>query len=320
MKNTLPNDVAHSPRGAIRLAGRAARRLAAAALALLLLAAGPADGVAQGVRDEMLDRVQNLISTGRYTEARNTLDRWQRENGDPRSAAGGGDRARALFLQGVLAGDAGEAEDIFVAVVLSYPSSAAAPDALLRLGQGILTAGDAPRALAYLERLRNDYPGAAARETGLLWLARAQLAAGMPGEACTSAREGVAGASAAHLRTLMELEQDRACGAPATAAARPTPPAQTPPARQDPPPPAAAAGSFAVQTGAYRERGSAETIAGQMRDRGFEVRVVLVGDSPLHRVRSGAYATIQEAHEAAARIRAAGFAVLVVNDVPAERR
>jgi cell division septation protein DedD len=313
------------------MTNRMLRDAGAACAVVFLLACGAVTGVHAQVQDNTLDRIQNLMATGRFTEARNTLERWERDHGDPRSSAGPGDRARALYLRGVLSSDAKEAEDAFLGVVLSYPSSSAAPDALLRLGQALLTAGEARRAAAYLERLRSDYPGAAARETGLLWLARAQLAAGMASAACSTARDGIADASAPHLRTLMELEQDRACGAapvplaqqsvPPPVAPRAPQPQQAPPTQQGRPAiQQAVTGEFAVQTGAYRELGSAENIARQMRSRGFDVRVVLIGDSPLYRVRFGAFDSSDEAHAASARIRAAGFAVIVVNDVQSERR
>jgi cell division septation protein DedD len=305
------------------------RDVVAAAFVVVLLCASHASVHAQ-VQDQTLDRIHNLIATGRFTEARNTLERWEREHGDPRSSAGSGDRARALYLRGVLSTDANVAEEAYVGVVLSYPSSSSAPDALLRLGQGLLTAGDATRALAYLERLRSDYPGAAARETGLLWLARAQLATGSGSAACATARAGADDASAAHIRTLFELEQDRACGtAPVPRAQQSVPPPAQPqaaPVVQPTPPTGGAAqanplaGSFAVQTGAYRELSSAENIARQMRDRGFDARVVLVGDSPLYRVRVGAFDASRDADALADRIRSAGFAVIIVSDVQQERR
>jgi cell division septation protein DedD len=316
----------------------------------LLLVAGAAAGHAQ----DSLDRVQDLINTGRFTEARNTLEQWERSFNDPRSGAAAGDRARALYLRGVLSSEPKDAEDAFVAVVLSYPSSAVAPAALLRLGQGLLAGGEARRAVAYLERLRSDYPGARERETGWLWLARAQLAAGATTSACATAREGVNAATTANMRTLMELERDNACSpttgqmpatpapptraqatpptAPPTAApptratATPpaaTPPAATPPTRATATPPAASAVragvAFAVQTAAFRERSSAVAAATQLRALGFVPRVVTVEGSPLYRVRSGNFATHAAANDAAERIRAAGLTAIVVNDVHLER-
>jgi cell division protein FtsN len=169
-----------------------------------------------------------------------------------------------------------------------------------------------------------------ARETGLLWLASAQLATGSAAAACTTARDGAAAASAPHIRTLFDVEQGRACGGAAVPRAQQTvPPPQQPAQTAVQPPPTQAGrntavpaltGDFAVQTGAFRELRSAETVAAQMRARGLDVRVVLVGDSPLYRVRSGAFATSNEANSAAARIRNEGFAVVIVNDVQQERR
>jgi septal ring-binding cell division protein DamX len=194
--------------------------------ALLLVAALTAGASRAHAQDATLDRVQNLAATGRFTEARTTLERWERSFADPRSNATASDRARALYLRGVLTTEPQDAEDAFLAVVLSYPSSPSAPGALLRLGQARVAAGDPARAVSYLERLRSDYPGSADRETGMLWLARAQLAAGSAAAACTTARDGLGMASNANLVTLFELERDNSCaGQPAVAA---TPPAQAP--------------------------------------------------------------------------------------------
>jgi cell division septation protein DedD len=349
------------------------RALPTALFCGLILAASASHARAQ---DAALDRVQNLAATGRFTEARNTLEQWERSFADPRSNATPSDRARALYLRGVLSTDPKEAGEAFLAVALSYPSSSSAPGALLRLGQGLLANGEANRAVAYLERLRADYPGSPHRETGWLWLARAHMAAGSPVAACAAAREGITQASSANLVTLLELERDNTCAVqrevpfpttqvavdpdpnqpqrptaqpqtaapaapspapptpvatraepPATrppapvAAATPAPtpaaaPAATPAARRDAPP---AAAQFAVQAGAFRERAAAETIARELRAKGFDARVVIVDGSPLHRVRSGAFTSREQAMTAARRIINAGFEALIVSDVRTER-
>ncbi|HSK20357.1 MAG TPA: SPOR domain-containing protein [Longimicrobiales bacterium] len=400
---------------------------------ILIAVALLAGASAVHAQDGRLDRVENLIATGRLTEARNTLTAWERDNG-PLSDATAEDRARALYLVGALTSDVAEAEDAFVGVVLSYPSSQVAPKALLRLGQGLYTAGETDRAIMFLERLRSDYPRSTERETGLLWLTRAQLARGDAAAACGTARESLFGTTNENVRTLLEIERDRACAqsggiaagaderrggdtrpVPAldanpalsvdTTSGRPsprTPPRQdVPPAvRRDPPaaprqdsaaaprqepaapvrranplpdlgvavdenvrqpptvradtaragttqrtdrdarttdatrtPPAdpnaraddaprnnAASGpEYAVQTAAFSERRPAETIAAEMRAKGFDARIVQVPGSPYFRVRCGAYANSSDAAAAALRIRDAGFATLIVNDVRLER-
>jgi TolA-binding protein len=163
-------------------------------------------------QDGSLERVQELITTGRFTEADNTLLQWERSIADARSAAAPADRARAAYLRALLTTDAGAAQDMFVRIALSYPSSAVAPEALLRLGQLLLTTGETRRATAYLERLRTDYPGAPARERGLLWLARAQIAAGRANVACRTATDGLRDTADPELQRLLEIERARSCG------------------------------------------------------------------------------------------------------------
>jgi hypothetical protein len=362
-------------------------RSIAIALALVLAA------TTAHAQDTALDRVQNLINTGRLTDARNTLAQWERTHGDPTSNASTADRARALYLTGVLSTDPAAAEDAFLNVVLSYPSSAVAPEALLRLGQGLYTAGETQRAITWLQRLQSDYPPSTARETGALWLARAQLAHGAAADACGTARESLAATTNPNLRTLIEIERDRACAesggaathavvaatpaaaataaAPATstAAAAPPPTATVPaattsmpalpdlgiavdanvqdnePARPATPRTTAApasdtrgvssatngthmessaaartdVGEFAVQSAAFSQRQAAERIAAEMKSKGFDVRIVTVPGSPLFRVRHGAFATSRDAAAAALRVRDAGFATFIVNDVRLER-
>jgi cell division protein FtsN len=76
---------------------------------------------------------------------------------------------------------------------------------------------------------------------------------------------------------------------------------------------------YAVQTAAFAERRAAETIAGELRAKGFDARIVIVPGNPYYRVRFGAFMTSAEAAAASLRIRDAGFATLVVNDVRLER-
>lgn len=293
--------------------GHAATTLAAVAIACIVLIATPAPGLAQ---DPTLERVHNLAATGRLTEARNTLADWERRHTAANSGATSGDRARALLLRGMLSDDATQAQEAYLAVVLSYPSSEAAPHALLRLGQGLLAAGEPRRAVAYLERLRTDYPGSSARETGWLWLARAQLASGSADAACTTASTGLDLTRAENLRILLELERDRACAPDAAAAARVN--ARVTPPRA--PPPAAAAGMrFAVQVAAFRERESAEATAAQLRENGFDARIVATEGSVLFRVRFGFFDDNLTAANEARRVRSAGFNAIVVDDVALER-
>ena len=294
------------------------KTLLAALIALALTS------TAARAQDTALDRVQNLINAGRFTEAGNTLTQWERSNG-VESNASSNDRARALLLRGLLTTDAAQAQESYLAVVMSYPSAAVAPQALLRLGQGLVTSGETRRAIAYLERLRSDYPRARERDTGLIWLARAYAAASSNAAACTAAREA-ARSTDANVRTLAELERDRVCAGqpPQRPDSARTQPQQNPVA-----PPRAdsvrrdattQSGDYAVQFAAFSVRTSANSVAAQLRSKGFDARVAQIEGSELYRVRVGAFASNADASSMAQRMRAAGFAGIIVNDVKKERR
>ena len=79
-------------------------------------------------------------------------------------------------------------------------------------------------------------------------------------------------------------------------------------------------GEYAVQAAAFSQRQPADRIAAEMKSKGFDVRIVTVPGSPLFRVRYGAFATNRDAAAAALRVRDAGFATFIVNDVRLERQ
>ena len=82
------------------------KTLLAALIALALTS------TAAHAQDTALDRVQNLINAGRFTEAGNTLTQWERSNG-AESNASSNDRARALLLRGrQLARQDGNEDDV----------------------------------------------------------------------------------------------------------------------------------------------------------------------------------------------------------------
>jgi hypothetical protein len=170
-------------------------RRALAAFAIVAALCIPRGGAAQV--DATLRRIEELAGSGRFTEARATLQRWNLENPETRTLDGD-TRAHALLLGARLAVDPAAATEQYLAVVLGYPFSPRAAEALLRLGQGLVAranAGDraaAPRANAYLQRLISDYPGNPYRTPGLLWLVRAQVLAGRTADACRTAVDALA--------------------------------------------------------------------------------------------------------------------------------
>src|SRR5687767_8264213 len=94
-----------------------------------------------------LDQVDSLANAGQTVEARAALDQWKKSN--PADA-------RSTYLSARLALRAEDAEDAYLSVALSHPTSPFAAESLLRLGQARLTAGDAKQAAFYLRRVLSD--------------------------------------------------------------------------------------------------------------------------------------------------------------------
>lgn len=272
---------------------------------LLALLAAPATVAAQV---PTLERVDSLVTAGHYDEARSVLDQWWSARDE--FEVPGSDMARALMLRAQLAPDPDAAEPDYLAVVLGYPTSPHAPQALLRLGQGLLATGDATRAAAYLERLVADYPGRPERTTALLWLARANNAARRPGAACAAAQQGLQDTRDPDLRAMLQVEAGASCAV----RTEPEPAAQPRPQSPETPQPAATRGSgrFSVQTGAFRYREGADALVERLQDAGHQPRLVRVPDSDLLRVRIGHFSDRQDAERLVTRLRDQGFDAVVV--------
>lgn len=260
--------------------------------ALLVLAA-------PGVRaqDADLGRAERLVAHGRYTEARDVVGRWLERARGSASDVSAGERARARLLRARLAPDLESAERHYLAVVLGYPSTPQAAEALLRLGQGLAAAGERERGVEYLRRLTVDHPESPRRETALRWLAR--IGSGPGGEGAGGDGDVAAASAASDGRagTVAAVEPaDRAPGPEADDAAR-----------------------YAVQTGAFRyERGAVE-LAERLRRAGFSPRFVFVPVNDLLRVRVGRFPALEDAVDLVRRLKAAGFAAVVVGDAADER-
>jgi cell division septation protein DedD len=285
----------------------------AAVIAVLLVALGAVSLVGQ---QPSLRQVESLMAAGDYGRARELLERWFERPPAGEVAL----RAQAQLTRARLAADPRAAERHYLAVVLDYPMSGEAPEALLRLGQGLLLLGDAERAVAYLERLSVDYPGNPHRVVGRLWLARAYRGLGRGEDACLVARSLLEEARpGTELRPLAESEVTAACpgsaapAAPAVAAGVPPAPTVPPVARPS------AAGRFAVQSGAFRQREGAEALAARLRRAGYDPRLVFVPGSTLLRVRVGRFPDNAAAAALAGELGARGFPTVVVSDADRER-
>jgi cell division septation protein DedD len=256
-------------------------RTGACGLGLLFLAiAGPLAG-----QSPTLQRVEELTRSGRAEEARVELMEWWAGARDDSSQR---DLQLGLWLRGRLTVDPAQAELDFQRLVVLYPSSPYAPQAIFRLAQSRYAQGDVEGAQRHVATLARDYPSSQSRTEAEAWL----RAAGAPGT-----------------------------GAPPTAPAQTSRPAISPSA---PPPdttapfraarPASAPQIWFVQFGAFADESRAFALHQELVDAGLAARLVRVEGSAFLHVRIGRFATREEANAQLQQVTARGYSASIVRD------
>lgn len=250
-----------------------------------------------GQEPATLDRADDLARAGRTEEARVELLRWW--EGEFRGASRQHVQ-RGLWLRGRLTVDPTQAELDFRRLVVEYPGGPFSGQALLRLAQSALAAGDSASAATQARRLVVEYPAAAGR---------------------LDAEEWLAGVDA-----LLQEEESPSLGVvvaavdttPPVSSGRPPPTSPDSVAQQRRAVISAPAGTFAVQLGAFAREEGARALHRRATAAGLEARLIRVPGSDLVRVRVGVFGSSAEAQEASQTVEAMGFAVAVVQDVEME--
>jgi cell division septation protein DedD len=268
-------------------------RAASILIALLLVAGWPSD-----VASQDLGRIEALGADGRTSAARDSLLAWWDVEW---SSASRGDRERALWLRGLLTLDPVEASASYRRMVIEYPGGAFTGRALHRLGNLAAAVGDTVAAGQWFGMLARDFSGSSLGGEAEAWLAgdRSAVVGAVPS---APAAPEVAAAptmptapdpdSVPDTRSRQLPEDD-----PPTVEMPPESPPETP---------------WTVQLGAFQSEATAREIAGEAGAAGFEVRVVLVEDSDLWRVRSGRFTDADGARPLLERMRAAGLVAAIV--------
>ena len=117
--------------------------------------------------DPVFVRAQALVSDGNGVAGRALIDSMIAAT--PPSAPL---YPQALFWRASLAANAADAESDYKHIVVDYPLTPQAPDALLRLAQLELARGDRDAALAHLQRIPRDYPHSRSLSRANYWIAR----------------------------------------------------------------------------------------------------------------------------------------------------
>jgi cell division septation protein DedD len=236
-----------------------------------------------------------------------------------------------LYTQAMVAGTAGDMRRLLQRVVVEYPTSSWADDALLRLVQMDYATRNYDGAARNLERLRTDFPTSPLMPQAAYWAGRTYFDANNPTAACRWLADGMAQSrddvelqnQLGYLYQRCDLRADSTGPRTASDSARPdtskTAAAQGPPAPGvSPTPPAAdsarttaaappaapappARAVYRVQVAAVASRKSAEDAAKKARSLGMTV--VTVQDKGLYKVRVGEYRTREAAQTAAASLK-----------------
>ena len=234
--------------------------------------------------------------------------------------------ADALFWRAALAAGGADAERDYRRIVVEYPLSIHAGDALYQLAQLETARGDRASAITHLERFMLENPTHPDRARAGLSLIRLLLDDGDTQRACRVLGRTEPGVSASdvELRNQFAYFDPRCAGVDTTVArstpkktsprapestashatSRETPDASTKP-RETPEAvekPRASGRRYTLQVAAYTDRAEAERLAKKLVARGMEARVV--GTSKLFRVRIGRFATRAAATAEARELKA----------------
>lgn len=226
-----------------------------------------------------------------------------------------------LYTQAMVAGSAADMRRSLQRVVVEYPTSPWADDALLRLVQMDYAVRNLESAERNLERLKLDFPASPLVPQAAYWAGRTYFDDNKPTLACRWLADGMAqvGNDVEMQNRLGFLYQrcgavsdtgaaggDSARMAAADTGTTAVPPApdtsRSPAAPAAPKPvPAAAAPAFRVQVAAVGSRKAAEDVGSRVRSAGFTS--VITREHGLYKVRAGEFATRGEAQAAATRLK-----------------
>lgn len=316
-------------------------------LSLLLLGTTTERGAAQqGAQtspsaDSAFRRARRMVSEGNGMAGRALVDSLLRREEEGSTAYG-----NALYWRGALAETAADAERDYRKVIVEYPLSLYADDALLAIAELEQARGDRAGALAHLQRFVREHPVSSARGIAALAAARLAFEQRDTRTGCAMIVEARASASPSdvELRNQIDYHGTRcpastATAGPGIATTLPAPPvvprdtATTPvpapsPARKPvrdtavtarPRPVApvtvAARGSHTIQVAAYPTRVTAELLVAKLAARGVKARVS--GTTKPFRVRLDFYPTREAAQDAVASLKARGIIGFVTTE-PAE--
>lgn len=117
--------------------------------------------------EALFRRAEQMVRDGRGEAGRALVDSVL-----AKTRPGSPQHGQALYWRASLAADAAEAERGYRQVILEYPATSWAGDALVNLAQLEMARGDQEQALMHLHRFEREYSSHESRARASLWLAR----------------------------------------------------------------------------------------------------------------------------------------------------
>src|SRR5690349_5055393 len=172
--------------------------------------------------DTMFLHAHRLVSQGQGAAGRALIDSLLAT-----MPPGSPEHAEGLFWRAVTAAKAEDAERDYLRIVIEYPLSGRAEDALIRLAELEMMRGDRMRAQRHLQRLIVEHPNGVSRARASYWLARVFFEGNDLPRACNELNVARARASSSdvELRNQVEYQAQRCVG---VAVVAPSPQAPAP--------------------------------------------------------------------------------------------
>lgn len=308
-------------------------------LAALVLAGGGAAGAqtpeSADAADSVFARARQLVASGDGAAGRMLVDSMLAA-----ASPGTRDYADALYWRAALSPTSAEAEPDYTRIIVEYPLSSHAADALLQLAQIEIARGDRAGAEAHLGRFLLENPQRPDRGRAGFLLTRLYMNDRNDARACAVLARTIDAVppDSVELRNQFDFLARRCEGVDTTHAAAPPPvraanpppareaPAQSRPAKAQPRESQAAksqpvksqpSGRYSVQVAAYGRRSAAQALADKLVKRGIDARVD--GTVKPFRVRIGHYATRGAAQRAARALAARGIQGFIADTGPDDR-
>jgi hypothetical protein len=294
--------------------------VAAAALVIAtpLRAAAQISAARMTTSDSVYARAKQLVANGNGAAGRVLVDSMVAVAA-PNSPA----YAEALYWRATLAATGADAERDYRRIVVEYPVSSRAGDALLQLAQLEASRGDRASAVLHLERFMTENPDHPDRARTSLLLIRLAFEMNDAPRGCLTLGRSLREVSSENveLRNQLTYYSPRCAGVDTTratnAARADSAGAKRDTTRRDSAAAPTSKARYTVQVCACATRALADRQLSRLKARGFDAR--LIGTAKPFRVRVGRYETRAAATAAAAKLKAQKFDAFVTEIGGAEK-